>query len=262
LAGSPTADGHDVPVDPEARLAEWRARYAEPTAGWDFSSFAGSVETDEPPWSYEDLARAALAGATSALDVGTGGGEVLLRLRDALPADTLATEGWAPNLSHATEALAPHGIHVVPYDSEHDAAMPFEDGRFDVVLDRHESYLATEVFRVLRPGGAFVTQQVDGRDSAETHALFGGTAYSHVTLETFRAEAEAAGFVVEDAREWSGTIRFADVATFVSYVRMVPWEVPEDFSVDRYAGALLAMTERDLVFTRRMFVLVCRRPGP
>ena len=28
-----------------------------------------------------------------------------------------------------------------------------------------------------------------------------------------------------------------------------------------YAGALLAMTERDLVFTRRMFVLVCRRPG-
>jgi SAM-dependent methyltransferase len=262
LAGSPTADGHDVPVDPEARLAEWRARYAEPTAGWDFSSFAGSVETDEPPWSYEDLARAALAGATSALDVGTGGGEVLLRLRDALPADTLATEGWAPNLSHATEALAPHGIHVVPYDSEHDAAMPFEDGRFDVVLDRHESYLATEVFRVLRPGGAFVTQQVDGRDSAETHALFGGTpAYSHVTLETFRAEAEAAGFVVEDAREWSGTIRFADVATFVSYVRMVPWEVPEDFSVDRYAGALLAMTERDLVFTRRMFVLVCRRPG-
>ncbi len=48
--------------------------------------------------------------------------------------------------------------------------------------------------------------------------------------------------MVEDGREWSGTMRFADVATFVSYVRMVPWEVPEDFSVDRYADALLAMT--------------------
>ena len=180
-------------------------RYAEPTAGWDFSTFAGSIETDDPPWSYDDLAREALAGATSALDIGTGGGEVLLRLRDALPADTLATEGWAPNLPHATEALAPHGIHVVPYDSEHDELMPFEDGRFDVVLDRHESYVATEVFRVLRPGGVFVTQQVDGRDFEETHALFGGTpAYSHVTLENFRAEAEAAGFVVEDGREWSG----------------------------------------------------------
>ena len=142
-------------VDAEVLLAEWRETYAEPTAGWDFSTFAGSVETDDPPWSYEDLAREALAGATSALDIGTGGGEVLLRLRDALPADTLATEGWAPNLPHATEALAPHGIHVVPYDSEHDDLMPFEDGRFDVVLARHESYVATEVFRVLRPGGVF-----------------------------------------------------------------------------------------------------------
>jgi hypothetical protein len=45
----------------------------------------------------------------------------------------------------------------------------------------------------------------------------------------------------------------------VSYVRMVPWEVPEDFSVDRYAEQLLAMRDDDLVFTRRMFVLVCRR---
>jgi SAM-dependent methyltransferase len=262
LAAWTTADRHDGSVDSGELLAEWRERFAEPTVGWDFSSFAGSIETDDPPWSYDDLARQVLVGAASALDVGTGGGEVLLRLRDALPADTLATEGWAPNLPHATESLAPHGIPVVPYDSEHDDRMPFEDGRFDVVLDRHESYDAAEVFRVLRPGGAFVTQQVDGRDFEETHALFGGTpAYSHDTHERLSAEAEAAGFAVEDGREWSGTMRFADVATFVSYVRMVPWEVPEDFSVDRYADALLAMTERDLVFTRRMFVLVCRRPG-
>ena len=246
----------------EALLAEWRERYAEPTQGWDFSTFDDSVETGEPPWSYDDLAREALAGATSALDMGTGGGEVLLRIVDALPDDTLATEGWAPNLPHATEALAPHGIAVVPYDSEHDERMPFADARFDVVLDRHESYDPAEVFRVLRPGGVFLTQQVDGRDFEETHALFGGApVYSHVTLENLRAEAEAAGFVVEDAREWAGTMRFADVATFVSYVRMVPWEVPEDFSVDRYADALLAMRGQDLVFTRRMFVLVCRRPA-
>ena len=162
------------------------ARRGTPSRRWAGTSraFAGSIETDDPPWSYDDLARDALAGATSALDIGTGGGEVLLRLRDALPADTLATEGWAPNLPTRTEALAPPRHPVVPYDSEHDDLMPFEDGRFDVVLDRHESYVATEVFRVLRPAGAFVTQQVDGRDFEETHALFGGTpAYSHVTLD-------------------------------------------------------------------------------
>jgi SAM-dependent methyltransferase len=256
-------DGHvDASGDAEAKLSLWRERFAEPTTGWDFSSFEGLIETDEPPWSYDDLARAALRGATSALDIGTGGGEVLLRLADALPSDTLATEGWAPNLSVATEALAPLGIPVVPYDSVSDERMPFEDERIDVVLDRHESYLTSEVFRILKPGGRFVTQQVDGRDFEETHALFGGTpAFSHVRLQNLRAEAEDAGFVVDDAREWAGTTRFVDVAAFVSYARMVPWELPDDFSVDRYAEQLLAMRDEDLVFTRRLFVLVCRRPA-
>ncbi len=48
---------------------------------------------------------------------------------------------------------------------------------------------------------------------------------------------------------------------FVSYARIVPWQVPEDFSVDRYADVLLRLTPDDLVFTQRRFVLVCRRPG-
>ncbi|MEO6511961.1 MAG: class I SAM-dependent methyltransferase [Nocardioides sp.] len=249
-------------MDDDARLAEWRARYAEPTSGWDFSTVDAVVD-GEPPWSYDAMARRALAGAGSALDMGTGGGEVLLTLRDALPADTVATEGWPPNLPVAADALAPHGIGVVAYDAETDARMPFEDGRFDVVMDRHEAYVATEVFRVLRPGGVFLTQQVDGRDFAESQALFGGsTAYPRITLEHLRAEARAAGFVLEEDDDWVGTMRLPDVAAFVSYVRIVPWQVPEDFSVDRYAEVLRRLTPDDLVFTQRRFVMVCRRPGP
>ena len=66
--------------------------------------------------------------------------------------------------------------------------------------------------------------------------------------------------MVEEEGDWSGTMRFPDVAAFVSYVRIVPWQVPEDFSVDRYADVLLRLTPDDLVFTQRRFVLVCRRP--
>jgi SAM-dependent methyltransferase len=248
-------------VDRERQLEKWRAAYAAPTSGWDFTEIDAVVD-GEPPWSYDGLARGVLAGATSALDLGTGGGEVLLTLRDALPVDTVATEGWPPNVPVATAALAPHGIDVVAYDAEADARVPFEDSRFDVVLDRHEAYVASEVFRVLRPGGAFLTQQVDGRDFAESQELFGAsTAYPHVTLEHLRAEAVAAGFVVEEEGDWVGTMRFPDVGAFVSYVRVVPWQVPEDFSVDRYADVLLRLTPEDLVFTQRRFVLVCRRPG-
>ncbi|MGZ8736957.1 MAG: class I SAM-dependent methyltransferase [Nocardioides sp.] len=241
----------------------WRAEHERPVEGWDFSELGDRLVTEEPPWSYDALARAALAGARSALDLGTGGGEVLAALADALPADTVATEGWPPNLSVATRNLAAHGVDVAAYDSEADPVMPFPDERFDVVLDRHESYDAAEVLRLLRPGGVFLTQQVDGRDFEETQAIFGGTTgYPYITLANLRDEAERAGFVVEAAEEWRGAARFADVATLVRYFAFVPWEVPEDFSVERYAEQLLDLhrSGRPLVFTQRRFYLRARRP--
>ena len=156
-------------------------------------------------------------------------------------------------------------MEVVAYDSEADPAMPFPDERFDVVLDRHESYDAAEVLRVLRPGGVFLTQQVDGRDFEETQAIFGGTTgYPHITLANLRDDAERAGFVVEAAEEWRGDARFADVATLVRYFAFVPWEVPDDFSVERYAEQLLDLhrSGRPLVFTQRRFYLQTRKPLP
>ncbi len=83
-----------------------------------------------------------------------------------------------------------------------------------MVLDRHETYVATEAARVLRPGGRFVTQQVDGRDFDQIHALLGGeTAYPHVTVDRFHADAETGGLEVVEAHDWEGAVRFADVAT-------------------------------------------------
>ncbi|MGI8899335.1 MAG: class I SAM-dependent methyltransferase [Nocardioides sp.] len=246
----------------EQLLSAWRTEHERPVHGWDFSELADRMESSDPPWSYPALARAALHGATSALDMGTGGGEVLIALSSALPEDTVATEGWPPNLTVAGDNLSAHGIQVVAYDAEKDIAMPFQDGRFDVVLNRHEAYDAAEVRRVLSHDGRFLTQQVDGRDFAETQAIFGGTsAHPHITLAHLRGEAESVGLVIEAAEEWTGKTRFADVAALVRYVAFVPWEVPRDFTVDRYATQLVDLhrSGRDLTFTRRRFYLRCRR---
>ncbi len=156
--------------DPEL-LTRWRAERTAPAVGWDFSALDGRMTEDEPPWDFAQECRTALAGATSALDMGTGGGERLLALGAALPADTVATEGWPPNLAVARNALAPYGIEVVPYDAETDdparRRMPFPTGRFDVVMNRHEAMLADETARVLSPGGVLLTQQVGTPDTAE-----------------------------------------------------------------------------------------------
>jgi len=256
-------------MDPEQLLAQWRLDAAIEFEGWDFSAITDRHSEDTPPWSYDTLAREALSGAASALDMGTGGGEVLLDLRDVLPADTVATEGWPPNVPVAERNLNPHGIAVVAYDAEaDDPTMPFPDNRFDVVLNRHEAYLAEEVLRLVRPGGSFLTQQVDGRDFEETQALFGGTNdHPHITLDNLRAEASDAGFSVEHAEEWSGQSRFTDVGALVQYFALVPWEVPADFGVDAYADALLELHAsgpargESIAFTMRRFYLLARKPS-
>ncbi|MDN5894126.1 MAG: class I SAM-dependent methyltransferase [Nocardioides sp.] len=250
-------------MDDRRLIARWARLFAAPTEGWDFSEFDEKVADSEPPWSYDDLARAALGSAESLVDLGTGGGEFLLSLAGHLPADTHATEGWAPNLPVAREVLAHLGIEVSAYDAEAGDAMPYPDGRFDLILDRHESWSPAEVVRTLRPGGRVITQQVDGRNMEDLRAVFNDSSHHpEVTLAHFRAEAEAAGLVVERAAEWFGPIRFADVDTLVSFLRWMPWELPDDFTVERYAGPLLELHRagQPPVFTEGRFLLVCNTP--
>ena len=233
--------------------------------GWDFSEFESRVTESPLPWAFEDLVREKLLTAGSALDLGTGGGEFLLSFEEELPVEVHATEGWEPNLPVARRALGPLGIEVREYDAERGDRLPYDDDSVDVVLSRHEAYDIGEVGRVLREGGWLVTQQVDGRNLDDLGALFGGApAYPDVTLEVFRAEAEQAGLIVEVAQEWSGPIRFDSVDTLVSDLRLMPWQLPEDFTVERYADTLLALDDQDapLEFTERRFVLVAHLPIP
>ena len=252
---------HAVVTDRDV-VSQWAQRFSEPTAGWSFTAFAGSVSSQDPPWSYPELARRLLPAARSALDLGTGGGERLRDLADVLPRDAHATEGWEPNVALAREALAHEGIDLRAHSAERGERLPYPAGRFDVVMSRHAAYDATDVARVLRPGGVFLTQQVDGRNLADLAAVFGaGPRYPDTTPAVCGRQAEDAGLRVERVEEWSGPIRFADVATLLSYLRMVPWQLPVDFTVERYASQLVRLERRaePLVFTEMRFLLVARR---
>lgn len=203
--------------------------------------------------------------ATSVLDIGTGGGERLLSFADVLPADTVATEGWAPNVPVATANLAPRGIAVVPYGAGTAPAqpMPFPDRRFDLILDRHEAFDAPEIARTLRPGGVFLTQQVGADNFVEAHELFGApVAYPDSTLAHATAGLEAAGLRIDDAAAWRGRTTFVDVGALLGYFARVPWDVPADFSVDVYRDVLLRLHHGDvpLAFTQSRFWLRAHRP--
>lgn len=248
----------------DSLVESWRREEAEPFRGWDFSHLRGRWDEEHPPWSYEDLARDLLRAARAAVDLGTGGGERLSRLADAFPTRMFATEAFPPNVILAKERLEPLGVTVLPYRSMDvvGGPLPFDRGSLDLVLDRHESYDAREVARVLRPGGRFLTQQVDG----ETHAALLGLFYPNRTtqpakLDRFVADAESAGIRVLRAEEWWGDSTFADVGALVYYLKAIIWDAP-GFSVAKYEPILRqlhARCERDGGLLPRRPILAASR---
>lgn len=89
----------------------------------------------------------------------------------------------------------------------------------------------------------------------------------HVTYERFRTDLADTGFEILDGSETLGHYVFDDVAALVAYVQLVPWDVPADFSVERYAEVLLALHDagpasgQPLRATRKRFWLHARRPA-
>lgn len=250
-------------MDAAQLIQQWQSEAEQPFTGWDFTPLKGRYHQETPPWSYTDRVRALLPGKQHVLDMGTGDGKQLLSFREFLPSNTLATEGYAPNLPIAQANLQPHGISVVHYDSEQDTRMPFVDNQFDLILNRHESFDVTEVTRVIRPGGIFYTQQVDGRNLDDLRAVFGGEpSYPHVRLDHFEAQIMSAGLVVVQSGDWQGKATFSDVGALVYYLKAIPWEAPPDFSVERYQKQLLHLhRSQQLTFGIRRFFIKARKPA-
>ncbi|MFC9891313.1 class I SAM-dependent methyltransferase [Streptomyces pilosus] len=222
---------------------------AVPTEGWDFSWFEGRATEARPSWGYATALAGRLDRAASALDLQTGGGEVLdFALARAVrrPAPTVATEGWPPNAAKATALLRPRGVAVVT--SPEDAPLPFADEAFDLVVSRHPVTAHwSEIARVLRPGGTYFAQHVGPGSGYELVEFFLGPQpreqreARHPDRE--RHAAGAAGLETVDVRAERLRMEFHDIAAVVHFLRKVIWMVP-GFTVEAYLPELRALHER------------------
>lgn len=73
---------------------------AADVTGWGFGWLDGRATEERPPWGYARLLADRLARVDSALDVDTGGGEVVAEA-PVLPRRMVVTEGWPPNARRA-----------------------------------------------------------------------------------------------------------------------------------------------------------------
>lgn len=235
-----------------------------PTEGWDFSWFDGRATEERPSWGYLTQISDRMTRSRAALDLQTGGGEVLAKIPTPPPV-LAATESWEPNLEVARRNLAEFNARVEHAPDE--GPLPFSDASFDLVVSRHPVTTPwEEIARVLQPGGTFLSQQVGPETLRELSEAIMGPIKDYGTGRQpteHAALAEAAGMRVIDLREETLRCEFFDIAAVIHFLRKVIWIVP-GFTVERYRpqleavhrtigaeGSFIAHTGRFLIEARR-----------
>ena len=209
--------------------------------GWDFSHLHGRYEVENDlPWDYEKIVRAYLGNDMQMMAYDTGGGEFLLSLEHPFE-KTSATEGYAPNVELCKNKLLPLGINFKECNNPNN--IPFEEESFDIMINRHGGFAPTEIYRLLRKNGVFITEQVGGdneRDLVEMVLPSTEKPFPDLNLKTQQKRFEEVGFKILRAEEVYRPIYFYDVGAFVWFAHIIEWEFP-DFSVDKCYKQLLEM---------------------
>lgn len=234
--------------------------------GWDFSHIHGRYEEDDEclPWDYKSVIERYRSNEMKILDIDTGGGEFLLSL-DHPYCNLSATEGYGPNIDLCKEVLLPKGIDFRAADGTQ--RLPFEDSTFELIINRHGDFQPSEIKRILKPSGIFITQQVGAENDRELVELL----YNEVPplpfpeqyLQIAKKKFEDVGLSIVDEQEAYLGIHFFDVAALVWFARIIEWEFPKFSVANNFDGLLRAqdMIDKNQVIEGRIhrFLLVARK---
>jgi hypothetical protein len=233
-------------------------------SGWSFDWLDGRATEERPSWGYSRLLASRLAHVASALDIDTGGGEIIAEVPQ-LPPRMVVTEGWPPNVERARRLLSHRGVDVVPVEPKQ--PLPFPEAGFELVSSRHPvSPNWHEIARVLIDEGTYFAQHVGPASAFELIEWFLGP----LTRERLgrdpeceAAAARSAGLQIVDLRTAPCRMEFHDIGAVIYVLRKCVWWVP-DFDVDRYRralerldahirehGAFVAHSTRTLIEARR-----------
>ena len=212
--------------------------------GWDFSHIYGRYSEEENlPWDFRTVINKYLKNNMKLLDMETGGGEFLLSLNHPKH-NTSAIEGYQPNVELCKKVLLPLGIDFKEADG--DEKIPFENEYFDIITNRHGAYNVTELKRVLKKDGIFITQQVGAENDRELVEIllpkYKDLPYAEHYLNIKQQEISEQGFEILESGETFQPIKFFDTGALVWFAKIIEWEFP-NFSVKSHLDNLYRIQE-------------------
>ncbi|MFC1640445.1 class I SAM-dependent methyltransferase [Patescibacteria group bacterium] len=158
----------------EAKVREFYESVSE--KGWDFPDAPHT--SNGKLWSFYEgvvkhrIAESADYHADILLDIGTGGGEKILAIAHHFHL-VVGIDNSPGMIVTANKKRAKKPTRNTRFLKMEADAIRFPDEFFDVITCRHSHFRATEVFRLLRKGEYFFTQQVGEGDKFNIKQFFG-----------------------------------------------------------------------------------------
>ena len=133
------------------------------------------------------------------------------------------------------------GVGIDFKEANNYKALPFNNDKFDIIINRHGDYDVHELYRILKPGGIFITEQVgEDNDRELVELLLPGTPkpFCGLNLADQKEKFLEEGFSILKADEAFRPIQFFDIGALVWFAKIIQWEFP-GFSVDKCFNRLL-----------------------
>lgn len=209
--------------------------------GWDFSKL--QVMTEGVKWNFYEEVKRRSQSSDILLDVGTGGGENVLKIASSF-LFLVGIDLSSGMIDTAQSNLKELNVLNVRFSQMSAENLQFPDRFFDVISNCRAPFVSTEIARVLKNGGTFLTQQVSEADKLNVKTAFGrGQSFGKVdgTLkERYIQELKEAGFTEVQSFEYNATEYYQrpeDLIFLLKHTPIVPdfgqrekdWDILNDF---------------------------------
>ncbi|SDZ41195.1 class I SAM-dependent methyltransferase [Bacillus sp. 166amftsu] len=194
--------------------------------GWDFSKIKSTSIGVQ--WNFYEKVKQACKPNGILLDIGTGGGENILRIASSalLLIGIDNSNGMMKTAKSNLKKSCVANVRFIQMTSED---LQFPNDFFDVISSCHAPFVASEVAKVLKEGGTFLTQQVSEADKLNLKKAFGrgqSIGVDDGTLkEKYIQELKEAGFVEVHSFDYNAIEyyqRAEDLVFLLKYTPTIP----------------------------------------
>ncbi|MBS3679839.1 class I SAM-dependent methyltransferase [Ornithinibacillus massiliensis] len=232
--------------------------------GWDFSNIKSL--TDGVNWNFYEEVIKRCNKTDVLLDIGSGGAENLIKIAPSL-FFLIGIDLSKGMLETALTNLKRSKVTNVKFFQMSSDQLQFPACFFDVVSCRHAPFSSTEVVRVLKQGGWFLTQQVSEDDKLNLKKAFGrGQAFDErdgVLKERYIRELSEAGFSEIKSFEYDAIEYIKSTDELIFLLKHTP--IIPNFGQDSRDIEILSdfiknnRNEKGIITNSKRFLLIARK---